>query len=262
MKTPPIYAFTDCKDSNALIRLEARLNTLFPDSAIYGVGINSDIEASGCILDTLDAIRIGKTAAIIIGNLAPRGDKHHKNGAPFYVGYAGTTIIIANYTCFSMLNKFKLVTSITETDVETVCKKFLPKKEAERIANSQFRSFEYVPRLACFAYDKKKIPGTPSPLPTYADEQIWWIDNFGNCKTTLTGNEIKEGVLKNTIVLNINSKKIKLPVHERLADVPKGSLAMIIGSSGYGDDRFAEIVLQGGNASSKLKITPGSKISL
>lgn len=261
MSTPPIFAFTDCKDPNALTRLEARLTTLFENSQIYGVGINSDIEASGCILDTLDALRIGNKPAIIIGNLAPRSDKHYKNGAPFYIGKVGKVIIVATQTCFTLLSKYKLIDTIYETDVETVCKKFLPKKEADRIANSQFRSFEYVPRLAKWVYEKKKIPATEHKIVTTNEDQIWWVDNFGNCKTTITEKELHKNIVNNKATLKIHNKKVTLPFYQKLADVPKKGLGMIIGSSGYGDTRFAEIVKQGGNASLVFKIISGTKIA-
>jgi len=262
MKTPPIFAFTDCRDPNALTRLKTRLTTLFKNSAVHAVGINTDIEASGCILDTLDAMRVGHTYAIIIGNLAPRTDKKHKNGAPFYLGYNNKTIIIATETCFTLLAKLGLVTTIYETDVETVCKQFLPKDEAHRIANSQFRSFEYVPRLARWAYDKEKFPSTPSKVHTRNGDQIWWVDNFGNCKTTITEKEISNKIKNKVITLAIGKKKVKIPFYKRLADVPKGKPGIVIGSSGYENTRFAEIVIQGGSASAKLKISLGSQISI
>ncbi len=260
MNVPPIFAFTDCKDPNALTRLQARLTILFENSPVYGVGIDSDIEAAGCILDTLDAIRIASKPAIIIGNLAPRADKHYKNGAPFYIGHIDQTIIIATKTCFSLLAKYKLIRTINETDVETVCKKFLPEAEAGRIANSQFRSFEYVPRLAHWAYERESIPMTESDVDSEVEDQIWWVDNFGNSKTTITEPEIKERIKDGNITLQINNTKIEIPFYQKLADVPKGELGFIIGSSGYGDVRFAEIVKQGGNASTTLKVVSGTKI--
>lgn len=256
----PIFAFTDCKDQNALTRLEARLAVLFDESTIHAVGINTDREASGCILDTLDALRIKNKPAIIIGNLAPRSDKHYKNGAPFYIGYVGKIILIATRTCFDLLSKYKLIETIYETDVETVCKKFLPQKEAHRIANSQFRSFEYVPLLARWVYEKKKVPSVKHKLTTVLENQIWWVDNFGNCKTTITRDELKKSIVNTSVTLTIHNKKIKLPFYEKLADVPKGNLGIIIGSSGYGESRFAEIVKQGGSASTELKLVSGAKL--
>lgn len=260
MNVPPLFAFTDCKDQNALTRLQARLTVLFPNSQIHGVGIMTDVEASGCILDTLDALRISKKPAIIIGNLAPRSDKSHKNGAPFYVGHVGSTHIIATKTCFTLLAKIGLLSSIYETDVETVCMKFVPKNEAKRIANSQFRSFEYVPLLAKWVFQKKKIPGKQEKIVSTTENTVWWVDNFGNCKTTITEDELRKYIHANAVTLTLNDKSITLPFYQKLADVPKGERAIIIGSSGYKDIRFAEIVKQGGSASDELKITSGAKI--
>jgi hypothetical protein len=245
MEHPPIFAFTDCRDENTLARLSARLTALFEDSSIHCFGIDTDIEASGCILDTLDALRPEKRISIIIGNLAPRTEKRHKNGAPFYVGKVGNTIIVATKTCFSLLNKFGLISEIGETDVETVCRKFLPEDEALRIANSQFRSFEYLPLLAKWAYEEEEIPQTLTALEEINENKIWWIDNFGNSKTTLTEKEIKERVVDGKVACTINGTIHTLPFFQRLADVPKGEKAITIGSSGYKDTRFAEIVVQG-----------------
>jgi hypothetical protein len=256
----PIFAFTDCKDPNTLTRLTARLTVLFEGSSIHAAGIDSDIEASGCILDALDALRLSTKPAIIIGNLAPRADKQYKNGAPFYIGHVGKTILIANRTCFTLLAKFRLINTIYETDVETVCKKFLPIKEANRIASSQFRSFEYVPRLARWVYEKKKLPSLGYKIPKSDVEQIWWVDNFGNCKTTITESELKKKIIKGKVTLFLNGKKLILPFYQKLSDVPKGKRAIIIGSSGYADTRFTEITIQGKNASTTFKITSGTRV--
>ena len=257
---PLIFAFTDCKDPNALTRLTARLLSLFPDSPVHAVGTDSDIEAAGCILDTLDAIRITDTPSIIIGNLAPRADKHYKNGAPFYLGYIGNTILIATKTCFSLVAKYHLIEKIQETDVETVCREFLPEAEALRIANSQFRSFEYVPRLAHWAHDKKDIPRVESEVTPLPHNQIWWVDNFGNCKTTITKDELQDKIVHDKIAFSLNNQYIEIKFYQKLSDVPVGETAIIIGSSGYENRRFAEITIQGKSASKELEIVPGSKI--
>ncbi len=264
MKTPSIFAFTDCKDSNAITRLFARLTALFDGSHIKTVGIDKDIEAAGCILDTLDALRVGQGDYIIIGNLAPRAEKQYKNGAPFYIARVEKTIIIATKTCFSLLRKVGLVDTIGETDVETVCRAFLPEQESLRIANSQFRSFEYVPLLARFAADDKEIPTTPESLDAFSPEkfenQIWWIDNFGNAKTTFTNNEIKDKIIDGKITFLIEGTEHILPFFERMADVPVGVVACIIGSSGYKDMRFAEIIKQGSSVAGALGLSVGNTI--
>jgi hypothetical protein len=264
MNHPSIFAFTDCKDSNALSRLSARLTALFADSNIQTVGIDKDIEAAGCILDMLDALRLGTGDYIIIGNLAPRAEKQYKNGAPFYIAHVQGIIIIATKTCFSLLRKLNLIDTIGQTDVETVCGTFLSAEETNRIANSQFRSFEYVPLLASFAADGKDIPATAEALDSFSPEKfenkIWWIDNFGNAKTTLTRTEIEDKVIGGNVTLRIDGTEHTLPFFERMADVPTGVVACIIGSSGYKDVRFAEIIKQGSSVAQALGLGVGNMI--
>ncbi len=260
MTNQPVFAFTDCKDSNAIVRLTARLQALFPDKPIYANGINSDLEASGCIVDTLDALRKGLNSHIIIGNLAPREEKKHKNGAPFYFGYIKDEIVIANYTCFSLCAKLGLIDTIYETDVYTVCREFLDEDEAKRIANSQFRSFEYVPLLAMWVYEKKDIPNTEISIHPDANQKIWWVDNFGNVKTTFTRDEILLKVKEGYVDISINDNIMTFPFYEKLSDVPVHERAVIIGSSGYGNIRFAEIVIQGKSAASEFKLSVGDNL--
>jgi len=261
MKGPSIFAFTDCRDPNTLTRLNARLTALFEDSQIFSAGIEVDIEAAGCILDTLDALRLNNRPSIIIGNLAPRSEKHYKNGAPFYIAKTGSVILIATKTCFSLLFKFGLIETIKETDVETVCRYFLPEDEVMRISNSQFRSFEYVPLLAKWVYEGKDIPGVDDRPQTQIENQIWWIDNFGNAKTTITEAEIRDRITDGKISFSINKKSYTLPFFEHLADVPKGEKAIIIGSSGYKNTRFAEIVIQGVSAQKEFGLSVGDLIA-
>ncbi len=91
----------------------------------------------------------------------------------------------------------------------------------------------------------KDIPDAP-PM-------IWWIDNFGNCKTTLLCDDIKDGTL-------LSTKFNKLSRFARLKDVPDKTPALISGSSGLGEKRFLEIVVQGGSAEKELKISVGETI--
>jgi S-adenosylmethionine hydrolase len=138
----------------------------------------------------------------------------------------------------------------------TVCEKFLDKKEAERIANSQFRSYEYLPLLASWLWKKKDVPYKKIKIPDMEENYIWCTDRFTddpretvNCKTTfLELSEIK------------NKKFSKLPFYERLADVPKKTAAITRGSSGYKDKRFLEIVVQGGSATKTFNLKVGDKI--
>jgi hypothetical protein len=252
-----IFIFTDCSDPNAQARQIARYKALFPYAVITCLPIYSDSEASGCIIDVLDAVRFGKIRCIIVGNIAPRTDTRWKNGAPFCFARIGEHIVIGTPTVFALALKLGIAYEISETDVESVCKNFLPQTEAARIANSQFRSYEYVPLLAQWLFEKKNVPYTKlqnDVVPHSAS--VWYVDCFGNIKTTLTESELKTKETGGTIVTKFGA----LPFFKRLADVPKGTLAVTIGSSGHADIRFAEIIVQGGSAAQKLNILPGHTI--
>ncbi|GEM_PF-1449009 len=61
-------------------------------------------------------------------------------------------------------------------------------------------------------------------------------------------------------VTTLTTRFSVLSVYRRLKDVPNGGLAVIVGSSGLGERRFLEIVVQGGNAGKQLDIKPGDNI--
>ena len=93
--------------------------------------------------------------------------------------------------------------------------------------------------------DLETIPDAP--------RAIWWVDNFGNCKTTLLADELP---LKETAAI---SEKIgALQRFPRLKDVPDDTAALIEGSSGIGPKRFLEIVVQGGSAAGRFNLRSGS----
>ena len=80
--------------------------------------------------------------------------------------------------------------------------------------------------------------GEGVPFESFPDAPpaIWYVDNFGNAKTTLIEEDIRldaEG--------DVRTKLGTLRFHERLKDVPHGEAAFIVGSSGIGHERFLEI---------------------
>jgi hypothetical protein len=83
-----------------------------------------------------------------------------------------------------------------------------------------------------------------------APHTIWWIDNFGNCKTTFVDGE--ENVLL--------EKFPNIQKYTRLKDVPNDEAGIVVGSSGIGETRFLEIVVQGKNASDILELEIGKEI--
>lgn len=247
-----ITIISDCSDPNARSRQEIRYRTLFGNNVpITFIGIAREIEASGCLIDAIDA-HCG-TEGIIIANVAPRGNKEkYPNGIPFCFSRVGTITIIGTPNCFSLAKKLGIVSSVLETDVLSVCKKFISQKEAQRIANSQFRSYEYLPLLAKWIFEKKDIPVIEISIPDFGNANyVWYVDCFGNCKTTLS-----DCSQNKTDGLSIQYSFI-----EKFADVPKdGKPYLIKGSSGYNKKRFLELVIQRQSASKTLGIGVGSKI--
>ena len=81
---------------------------------------------------------------------------------------------------------------------------------------------------------------------------VGFTDVFGNIKTTIiykeqytTGTFFKKFKVGDVLLTEIK-------FYPRLKDVPNGELAVIVGSSGFGNSRFLEIVVQGQSASEKL----------
>jgi S-adenosylmethionine hydrolase len=123
--------------------------------------------------------------------------------------------------------------------------------------NSQFRSFDYMPRLAKWLHDGIEVPHEELPLDQIADipHAVWWVDNFGNCKTTILPEEI--GFEPGKV---IKSEIGDLTCYFRLKDVPNDEPGLIIGSSGYGSQRFLEVVVQGKSAAERFGIKTGMNL--
>jgi hypothetical protein len=142
----------------------------------------------------------------------------------------------------------------------------LAQSEADKINNSQFRSLEFLPLLARWLVDGKEVPSKTVELPdsSVAANGVWHTDNFGNAKTTLVAKDVGFAQSKK-LVLADGAEAI---CYERLTDVPKDCSAVTIGSSGYGKDRFLEVVVQwrdGGQAASdsakqRHDLKPGSPV--
>ena len=112
---------------------------------------------------------------------------------------------------------------------------------AEYLQQTQFRSYEFLPRVARWVMEDHDVPSTPYADLNFPDTTfgIWWKDCFGNLKTSFLAHELDEAR---------QWLGQELPFYDRLKDVPNGELAFIVGSSGLEDKRFLEIVLQGGSA--------------
>ncbi|MBP7006866.1 MAG: SAM-dependent chlorinase/fluorinase [Candidatus Pacebacteria bacterium] len=245
--TKILTIISDCLDENAKARQEIRYSSFVPNITTKFIGTIDDIGANGNLIDAIDAYQ--GTPGIIVANVAPRGSKEkYPNGIPFCFHQFGELLIVGTPNCFELACKLGLFSKTNETDVLTVCSKYLSKEEAQRIAESQFRSYEYLPLLVKWILESKKIEAKEISITPFSKESVvWHIDNFGNCKTT--ARELSE-----------LSKFSKIRFFERLTDVPEdGEPAIIRGSSGY-KGRFLELVVKRGSASRKLSLGLGSVV--
>lgn len=251
---------TDCRDDNARVRQEARYSTLFPETNISFIGVSSDIEAAGNLIDVLDAV--GEEEGIIALNVAPRHGKARKwpNGTPFgYFRFKKTLIVCTIDGCaLSLARKFGLIGDyVRVTDIVSVLShEGFSKEMTDFISSSQFRSFDYLPRLAKIVWEKGEVPSAKMTLDEIPEcpRGVWWIDSFGNCKTTLLPEDVEfvEGEKRELV---LGDKNVEATCYRQLRSVPDHATALTRGSSGYGDKRFLELIVQGGSAARTYEIT-------
>lgn len=257
-----VTIINDCRDDNAAGRQATRTSSILQCPVNY-IGVNNEIEAAGNLIDTLDALE--ERQGIILINVAPRNSKAKKwkNGSPFgYFRYKNTLIISTiDGLSLSLAKKFKLTDFVNSLNIPNVVeilfkKNYISAEQKEYIVNTQFRSFDFLPRIAEYLIKEKDIDSEAIPIEEFSEiaDTIWWIDNFGNCKTTLLENDLSD----KKIVIKDN----KLSYYTRLKDVPDKQPAIITGSSGLGQKRFLEIVVQGGSAKDCFDLCIGEKISL
>jgi hypothetical protein len=265
-----VTIINDCRDDNAAGRQLTRAHALFGAPAtLIGVGSviedahgQSDLEAAGNLVDVLDAGE-GKEGVVLV-NVAPRhaGAKRWPNGTPFCYFRYGETLVLASIDglTLSLAKKLGLLEDVTVFDVQGASAVFaqagiVAPEEAVRIAGSQFRSFDILPRAALAFTRGVDVPGELLPLSEISDAPrgVWFVDGFGNCKTTLLSED-----LANTHWLSIGDRRI--PFVASLKDVPDAEAAAIIGSSGIANRRFVEIVVQGTSAAETLGLKVGSLI--
>ena len=256
-----VTIINDCTDGNTVGRQATRIATLFPTVAITMVGIANylEIEAAGNLVDMLDAS--GGEEGIILVNSAPRHKKKWPNGTPFgYFRYKKTLVVttIDGY-CLSLVKKLGLIHEIMLTDVAEVAyamheQGHIDKQLATQIATTQFRSYDYMPRLAKWVQDGFVVPHTMYSLDNVPDipQAVWLIDNFGNAKTTILPEEIDFQPGK-----KIKTKFGEFTCQTQMRDVAVGESALIIGSSGIQDKRFIELIVLGGRAGDVYNLKPG-----
>lgn len=267
-----ITIINDCRDQNAKLRQVSRAGSLFKNASVncFGVGFGSSLEASGFLVDAIDSFE-GKKGIIIL-NVAPRSGqaKKWKNGTPFGFFWRKKTLVLSSVEGFALSLSKKLgvikefyildiaeIMSSTESD-------FLNKEKKERIINSQFRSFDFLPLAAKWIFEGKKIPYQKYNLSEVADvpRAVWFVDNFGNIKTTLTEDDLPKTKVNETLNIKINNRLKKMIYYKNLRNVPDKKTGLVAGSSGFEVKRFVEIVSQGESAAEKSNIKIGDKIKI
>ncbi|MFA6475591.1 MAG: hypothetical protein WCV88_05340 [Patescibacteria group bacterium] len=249
-----ITIINDCRDANAIGRQITRLSAL-TNQAVSFVGVHNDLEAAGNLIDVVDAF--GDNPGMILVNVAPRNGpgKKWENGTPFgYFRYNKILILasIDGYT-LSLAKKYELTKTITVLEASDTWDKLiadglLPIELKDAMIRTQFRSYDFLPRVAAYLDRHHDLPGTELQMSDVPDAPavVWWVDCFGNCKTTVWHDE--------AATLN------DLPYHPRLKDVPDKTAAVVLGSSGISKKRFLEIVVQGGSAAQTFNLASGSPL--
>ena len=261
-----ITIITDCRDNNEQGRQTTRASMLFPGANIsfVGVGNFNEIEAAGNLIDMLDSATGAE--GVIMVNAAPRHGpgKKYENGTPFGYFYYNNKIIVSTIAgnTLSLAKKFGMIDKLYVTDIPTVTAAFVTKGKFQADAQkrtmlTQFRSYEYMPFLGKWLHDKEDVPSEEMSLDSIPDapKTVWWVDNFGNTKTTLLPDEIGFEPGK-----KIQTKVGEFTCYNRLKDVPNGEAGMTIGSSGYQNKRFIEITIQGKNAAKEFGLYSGMEL--
>lgn len=265
-----VTIITDCQDENTRGRQLTRANALFGAPANL-VGISTDVEASGNLVDVLDAS--DGMPGVVLVNIAPRDRAAKKwgNGTPFGCFWYGSILVVSTIDGFtlSFAKKLDIIKELHIFNIPAVTQAFsdeliLYAGQREYVLNTQFRSFEFAPRVAKWLLSKKNVLSDPYSLENIPDmgRKIWWVDSFGeasyggNCKTTISPEEVDFKAGKAVTLEKIG----KIICYDRLKDVPDGEAGLVIGSSGLLGERFLEIVVQGGNAAEKFGLKSGDAI--
>lgn len=263
-----ITIINDCCDPGTMNRQVVRMATLFPHVHISPVAVDSysDLEAAGLLIDTLDA-SIGENGIILV-NIAPRHGKAKKwpNGTPFGHIAVGNTHIFSTVdgVTLSLIHKYGLADNVEVYDIPTVLDSVIAQDKLdpsmrEVIINTQFRSYEFLPRVSKWYMDGVELPYEKHALSDFLPSPlaVWCIDNFGNCKTTAWSADIGHDPGK-----KVKTQFGEIMCYARLKDVPDGEPGLTIGSSGLDSRRFVELVVQGKSAAEHFGVKVGTPLLL
>lgn len=266
---------TDCADGLARSRQELRFESLFGvEPAFLGVSSYEPLEAAGSLLDQLDIFNNfpagdRQPSGVVLVNVAPRGEDVREkwdNGVPFCYFRTGDTLVVSTFTerVLALADRFGVVSEVALMDIPAVTKAAigwggLTPAQADKINHSQFRSLEFLPLVAYWLSNGREVPTENRQLKDLPDIKnlVWHVDSFSNAKTTLTPEDIGFEPGKQFKLADGSTAVC----HSRLADVPKGVTALTVGSSGYGNKRFIEVIVgHRGRAADKHNLRVGSPV--
>lgn len=163
--------------------------------------------------------------------------------------------------CLSLAKSFGLLEGLQVFDIPTALAS-LPESvrpdatERERIAATQFRSYEFQPRIAHWLARGIDVASEPYDISLIPDlvPCVWHADNFGNLKTSIEASDIPlDAKFLHTI-------RGVFPIVPRLRDVPDGEAACTVGSSGLGGRRFMELAVSRGSAGARYGLRAGDPL--
>lgn len=259
-----VTVINDCHDFNAAARQCTRLSHLFGVTPSFiGVEAYQELQAAGNLVDVLDAGEAGE--GVVLVNVAPRHGNARRwpNGTPFAYFYVGETLVVASIDglTLSLVKKLHITDAVRIIDLPDTTQRMLTDgdltaKQREHILGTQFRSFDYLPRVARYLWDYEDKIGESLPVREVPDAPpaIWWVDNFGDCKTTLLAKDLAK--LRPQLAPQFRD----LQLYQQLKDVPDGAAAFTVGSSGFGTERFIELVIQGAPAHRRFGISAGDPL--
>jgi hypothetical protein len=264
-----ISIINDCYDQNAKLRQISRVSSIFQNASANSFAVDSELEAAGFLVDALDSFE--KREGLILVNVAPRHGlaKKWKNGTPFGYFWYGKTLVVSSVDgkVLSLCKKLGVISDFYIFDIEEVMDFIsdseICREEKDRIINTQFRSLNFLPRVADWIWRNYDLPKQKYELENITDipDAIWFVDNFGNIKTTILSSEINVGS-ETELKLRLKGKRISMKFYNRLKDLPDKSFGVIEGSSGIEDKRFLEINFQGASAAEKLKVKIGDSVEI
>src|SRR3990167_440911 len=163
IKNMNITIINDCRDANAAGRQTTRAISLLGGPVSF-IGVTNDLEAAGNLVDTLDTLE--ESPGVVLVNVAPRNGKAKKwkNGAPFGYFWYKKILILSSIDGFtlSLVKKLKLTEIVNILDVprtldQLIAYGSLSKKLKDSIRRTQFRSYDFLPRVAAFLVQGKKL---------------------------------------------------------------------------------------------------------